>query len=152
MHYFFIALLLSKIQFLHTCSNISNHAHLRWNLFFWIKFFAIKYISIIPSLWLQKHIPNSLSVRMMSIRTVAGRFEMVFSDFKFFWFNAIFKHKNCSGIRKHDLLFNPAVENTLYRDKPKGGMFIARARSLISLLVIGESKPYIYPHLPQILS
>ena len=33
------------------------------------------------------------------------------------------------------------IKNTLDRDRPKGGMFIARARSLISLLVIGESKP-----------
>ena len=60
---------------------------LKWNLLFLYKIkmtFTKKYIFIIPNLWIQKNIANSLWIKKISNRAVAGRFEMVLSDFNFF--------------------------------------------------------------------
>ena len=74
---------------------------LRWNLFYLTKMkmvLAKKGKFDIPIIWLQKNITHSLFLRKISDRAAVGQFEMLLSDFKFFWFNAIFKHKNCSYV------------------------------------------------------
>ena len=60
---------------------------LRWHLFFLNEIKMVltkKCIYIIPILWTQEDKPNSFCVRKISNRAVAGRFEMVLSDLKFF--------------------------------------------------------------------
>ena len=60
---------------------------LRWNLLVFNKIEMIltkKCMFIIPILCIQKDVTNSFCVTKISNRTVAGRFEMVLSDFKFF--------------------------------------------------------------------